>query len=149
MVIAITDKKEHAESILKKVQTQEKMLSYWNRKFIWAACINSENLNFKIQMKKYIIILFCLLNLQSLYSQEIKEKQNELSITDTSRKVYYVVDEMPKYDKTKDLDDTRIFLQQNLRLPDSIECYIYRFNISFIIEPNGSISNEEIIMRNH
>lgn len=85
-------------------------------------------------MKVFCLFVFFISISWSILSQESE---------DTTRQVYYIVDEMPVINDStyKDLPE---FFIRNFKVTDSLDCVVTYFLIEFIIESDGSISSTKV-----
>ena len=102
----------------------------------------------RIFIKNFSVIIISIIGFQSLVAQKTNNDTTDAYLADSLREVYFIVEEMPKFNHKVDLSDFRVYLMENLQFSDTIaDCLITTFYISFIIEPSGKISNTEIKMR--
>jgi len=85
-------------------------------------------------MKVFCLFIFFISISWSILSQESE---------DTTRQVYYIVDEMPIFDDSTYTDLPEFFIR-NFTGIDSLDCRVSYILIEFIIESDGSISSKKV-----
>ena len=90
-----------------------------------------------------ILTIFTFLIGSSVWGQS--DTTNCVSKFDTvvQRQIYFIVDDMPIFPGGK--DSLRIFLIENLKYPKRGGCFEGAVYVSFIVEPNGYLTNKKII----
>ena len=99
-------------------------------------------------MKKYLIILMFTYFSNLLTLCQNFDSFEQINENDTSRKIFIIVDEMPRLSEHGDMNEVRTLIQQNLVFPDylgSHDCLVGKIYVQFIVEPNGMISNKKIL----